>query len=509
MTMTRRGFVQRTGAAAVGKLVTGLLPDLGIAGPATAALLQSGCDSNRTIYRNWSRTLEFEVERYYAPTTENEVIKIVNEAREATKHVRTVGAGHSFSQLVVTPDTLVSLHKLNEVKTPPDVDPERVTVPAGMSLRNVIQMLKKNDPPLALKNLGSITPQSIAGAISTGTHGTGLTLGSLSTHVVGLRMIDGHGDVRTYTDKGSGDYLSAARISLGALGILTEVTLACEPLSQLRYNAYWCLLDEVLDKLDSLARDNVHMLFWWLLPPRPWTRQRHEVILFTKNPVGYSPKVLKDSMDLGNPEKLGRTLRGLAPNLTTLLPLLVPVVARWPGEGFHRFLTFTADYDEVLTLPMPEPPLPQLLHRECEYAIPADPADEANPWKGAVAALRSFQRVADESDLNLLMPVEVRFVAKDQVLLSPAYEQDVCYIGASALTGHAPVPQDNATEIFTRFEPIMRERGGKPHWGKIFSLTRDDVKKLYPATYQRFVDVRDELDPDRVFTNSMLDELFP
>ncbi len=487
MATRRRGFVRRM-CAAVWRLVSWLWPG------------NKGGDT----YRNWSRTVSFKRECYCEPTTEGAVIKIVEEARNANKHVRTVGAGHSFSQLVVTPDTLVSLDKL---KTAPTFDGHRVTVPAGMSLKDVIKTLKKNKPPLALKNLGSITRQSIAGAISTGTHGTGLTLGSLSSHVVGVRLIDGKGGVRTYTDKDKdGDYLSAARISLGALGILTEVTLECVDFYKLEFNAYVGSLDEVLAKLDCLAQNNLRMLFWWLLPPPPWTKLRHKVILIIKNPVGHPPRCLEDAKDLGDPEALGRRLGRPEHNVTKVLPHLLPLVEKWPGPGFHRFLHFTADYDEVLTLPMPEPPFPQLYHRECEYALPADPA---SPGKEARAALRSFQRVADESDLNLLMPVEVRFVANDEVLLSPAYKQDVCYIGASALTCHAPVPQDNATEIFTRFEPIMREHKGKPHWGKIFSLTRDDVKALYPGTYKAFTDIRDELDPDRVFANSMLDELFP
>lgn len=458
---------------------------------------------NAKSYKNWSETVKFTPTRYCEPTTEQRVIDIVTEAGQATKRVRTVGAGHSFSQLVATPDTLLSLH---ELKTPaPTFNGNRATVPAGMSLKDLIQTLKQHSPSLALKNLGSITRQSIAGAISTGTHGTGVTLGSLSTHVMGVRLIDGTGNVRTFTDASPGDDLAAARVSLGALGVLTQVTLECVPFYQLEFNAYLCSLDDVLANIDSLVQNNKRMLFWWLLPS--WPLLRHKVIVMTKNPVGTG--VLPNSSDLGSPALLGLILKGLDQNLNTLLPILNALVGAGLAPGFRRILHFTADYDEVLTLPMPEPPFPQLLHRECEYAIPADPTDVAHPWKGAVDALRCFQRVVDESDVSLLMPVEVRFVAQDDVLLSAACGRNVCYIGASALTSHAPVPADNATEIFTRFEPIMREHGGMPHWGKIFSLTCDDVEALYSGTYNKFTAVRNALDPNRVFSNSMLDELFP
>src|SRR4029079_1242357 len=138
---------------------------------------------NAKSYKNWSETVKFTPARYCEPTTEQRVIDIVTEAGQATKRVRTVGAGHSFSQLVATPDTLLSLH---ELKTPaPTFNGNRATVPAGMSLKDLMQTLKPHSPSLALQHLGSITRQSIAGAISTGTHGTGVTLGSLSTHVMG------------------------------------------------------------------------------------------------------------------------------------------------------------------------------------------------------------------------------------------------------------------------------------------------------------------------------------
>jgi len=499
MTMTRRGFV-KTGAAAIGGLVSALSPDLAsAAGPASPALKS---DCHKKDFVNWSQTVKFTPNRYCEPTTEQRVIDIVKEASasQPKTHVRAVGARHSFSQLVATPDTLMSLEKL---KTPaPTFNGYRATVPAGMSLKDVIQTLKQHNPSLGLKNLGSIKAQSIAGAIATGTHGTGVTLGSLSTQVVGVCLIDGQGNARTYTDASPGDYLSAARVSLGALGVVTEVTLDCADCYTLHFTAYLCSFDDMLANLDDLVQNNERILFWWLLFA-PGSKLRHKVIVMTKNRSGTAQGVLHDAEDLGHPDVLGQGLKWLEPNDAKLKPLLTPLVASWSGSGFRRFLHFTGDYDKVLATSIPAWPL--IFHRECEYAIPAD---SGKPWTTTVAALKAFKTVIDEGDLSFL-PVEIRFVAKDDVLLSPAYNRDVCYIGASSFTSHATLPADNAPEIFTRFEPIMREHGGVPHWGKIFSLTRDDVKALYPARYDRFIAVRNELDPDRVFSNSMMDELFP
>jgi L-gulonolactone oxidase len=157
-------------------------------------------------------------------------------------------------------------------------------------------------------------------------------------------------------------------------------------------------------------------------------------------------------------------------------------------RGFTRIRHVVSRYDEALTIPL----LP-VFHRECEYAIAVEKT---------VEALKAMREVLEEGDFSLTLPVEVRFVAKDDILLSPCHGRDVCYIGASTLL--------NSTEAFERFEPIMKSLGGKPHWGKNFTITQREVAQdMYPATYETFRAVRDQFDPKRVFANSMLNELFP
>jgi L-gulono-1,4-lactone dehydrogenase len=140
----------------------------------------------------------------------------------------------------------------------------------------------------------------------------------------------------------------------------------------------------------------------------------------------------------------------------------------------------------VLTLPL----IP-ILHRECEYAVPVARTREA---------LIGFKRFLEEGDFNTTLPVEVRFVAKDDSLLSPAQGRDVCYIGAQT--------QDNANEVYQLFEPLMKSLGGRPHWGKHFTMTRDEIRSMYPDTFQQFADLRAQWDPDGVFANSLIHQLF-
>jgi FAD/FMN-containing dehydrogenase len=436
----------------------------------------SECTSNHT-FENWAHTLKFRPQRFCQPRTEESLAAIVKEAKQAGRHVRTQGAGHSFSQLLATQDTLVSLDHLER---PTTRNGRRVTVAGGMRLKRLVEVLAELG--LGLENMGSITEQSIAGAISTGTHGTGLRLGAISTQIVGARLVTGTGDVRTITEQDARE-LSAVRIGIGALGIITETTLECVDHYQLEYTAYLTSFDEVIDKIDVLNQENVRVLFWWLVPS---IGPRDRVIVITKNPIGHPPGILGSASEMVVPAIPGLRRPTLPQDAGDLQSMLVALFGGGSGP-FKKIWHMTGDYNEILTIPL----LP-VFHRECEYAIPVS---------HTAAALKEFRRVVEEGDFALSLPVEVRFVAKDDILLSPANGRDVCYIGAST--------QTNATEVFERFEPIMKDYEGKPHWGKNFTLTQAEVVKMYPGTYDTFKQVRDELDPSGVFRNMLLDDLFP
>lgn len=427
-------------------------------------------------FHNWSRTVTFKANEFAKPRSEAEVSQLVAAAAAAGKCVRVQGAGHSFSQILTTNDTLVTL---DEIKDSCVVDGHKATVNGGIRLKELIKALKEKG--LALPNLGSVTEQSIAGAFSTGTHGTGLKLPSLSSLISAIRLVDGTGQVH---DIAAAD-LPAARLSLGMLGIITQITIDCVPYYELEYNAYVCRFDDIVDRLDELAATNDRALLWWMRPPvGPGDR----IIIVTKNAVGAPPgfpandPALDDSTPPGN-SRLGFDIGALG----AILVGVPPTAGR-----FRRIVKFTDGYEKVLTLPL----LP-VFHREMEYAIPAEHAS---------AALRQVRHVLDEGDLRLLMPMEVRYVAEENHFLSPSINRPkgVMYMGISP---GADI-MDNGPEVFERFEPIMRTLGGRPHWGKHYSLTRDDVARMYPGTHEKFVETRRRFDPNGVFLNSHLSPLF-
>jgi len=416
------------------------------------------CTSNH-VFHNWAQTITCKPGQFCQPKTEQEVQQLVQQAQKDGKHVRTVGAGHSWAPLVLTQDVLINLDQLNQVTT----DKVALTAQAqsGIRLKDLTPRLAEDG--LGMANLGSIREQSIAGAISTGTHGTGLGIGNLATQIVGMRLVIGTGDVVDIT-AGAPDLLRAARVNLGALGIITQVTIQCVKDYDLEYTAYACTFKDALAKLDDFNKNNTRVRLWWLVPP---IGPKDIVIITTMNPTGNAR---------GSGQALPLDLAGLFNNFAQL----------FTGPNCSPFLQFTGHYDQILTIPL----LP-VLHRECEYAIPVERTADA---------LQQLKRIIDEEDLSLTLPIEIRFVQHDDTLLSPANGRDVCYIGAAT--------QPNANEVFERVEPIMKALGGRPHWGKCFTLTRAEAEAMYPDTYEEFRTLRATWDPKGVFTNELIHRLF-
>jgi L-gulonolactone oxidase len=437
------------------------------------------CRENHT-FENWARTLKFKPKNFCQPKTEQDVIDIVNAARAAGACVRVQGAkdSHSWSQFTVTGDTLVNLDKLNKPLIA-DILNHRFTFQAGIRIKDLVRALAVDN--LGLRNLGSVMEQSIAGAIATGTHGTGLRLGNLATQIVRMRIVTGTGEVKLLTES-EPDLLRAARVNFGALGIVTEVTLDVVQNYDLEFSAYWCKFEDIIDKIDILNAENERVRVWWF--PKPLFGIRHNIVISTMNPPG-TPHGMLDAFDSLTEEESNDLAHSALPfDIGVLFSALLELAA--DPDDQVLLSRYIANYVEVLTLPL----IP-VLHRECEYAIPVENTREA---------LIRMKRFMDEGDLDTTLPVEVRFVAKDDSLMSPANGRDVCYIGANT--------QDNANEVFQRFEPLMKSLGGRPHWGKHFTMTGGEIRAMYPDTFQQFADLRAQWDPGNVFANSLIHELF-
>jgi len=436
-------------------------------------------------FRNWDETLECRPKHLYRPESEEEVLEIVREASDAGETVRTFGAGHSWSPLVLTDDTLINLDKLDRIVSM-DVEQQRVTVQAGIRIKELNRILPKHG--LAMRNLGSIGEQSIAGAISTATHGTGIKLGALHTQVIALELVTGGGRVLSLSEDEDPEFMAAARVSLGALGVITRVTIQCVPYYNLERKAQPLPFDEVIDRIDDLVNDNDRVRLYWL----PYT-DVIQVATMNHTERSLTPRnrykefftdvvVKRELMELL--VETGYDLYQL-PGLDVRIDV-VDDINRFSAKVGWTKEELVAPYDRVLNIPMP----PE--HSECEYAVPVDAAAEA---------VRLTRRIIEENDYHVNFPIEVRFVAADDAMLSPAHGRDVCYVGAYTYG------EEFARPFFDRFEREMKKLGGRPHWGKRLTLSREEARRLYPL-YDRFNEIRKELDPKGVFANAFIRDLF-
>jgi L-gulonolactone oxidase len=397
------------------------------------------------------------------------VAAAVAAARADGLPVKPIGSGHSFTDTAVTTGVAIDLSAL---ATPPTVDRagRRVTVPAGMSLRALNALLARHE--LALPNLGDIDAQTVAGAVATGTHGTGAGLGNLATFVAALELVTADGTVLCCSAGEHPDVFRAGLIGLGALGVVTALTLRC-------VDAFWLHADErpagladTLSTLDELAAANDHVEFYWL----PYTDR---TLVKRNNRVGAGTRTRSRLRTWWEHEAVQNVAFGAVCRAGRAAPGLVPALLR----GTARLVTpvsYTARSDRVFVSRR------RVRFTEMEYALPRAALPEA------FTALRG---IVDRLPFPVQFPVEVRVVAGDDIWLSPGYRRDSAYIAIHQYVGAPYAP------YFKAFERICTGLDGRPHWGK---LHWRDAASLAPA-YPRFADflaVRDKLDPDRVFGNA-------
>jgi FAD-linked oxidoreductase len=415
-------------------------------------------------WRNWAGDQRCAPAERVEPRSEAELVEALGRARR----VRVAGSGHSFTDIALTDGMHVSLRQMASVL---DSDGTLARVQGGMRLRELgVELARRG---LAMENLGDVDAQTLAGALATGTHGTGAGFRNLSSQVEGMRLVTAAGAV----DATGGDLLRAARVGLGALGVVTELTLRCVPLYTLRRVDERRSIAETLERLDELAGARERFEFFsfpysrWALwrttervdaPPAPPSRTTRFV-----------EDVLLENGALGALCRLGRAA-----------PPLVPAIDRFMGRlagGGERIDRSNRIYAN-----------PRLVRfTEMEYAIPRA--------AGAEAVRRVFDLV-ESRRLPVLFPLEVRFGAPDDAFLSPAYGRDTCYVAVHVYRGM------EFETYFRAVEAIMREYGGRPHWGKRHYRSAGELAALYPG-WDGFHAVRERLDPMRVFSNDYVDRV--
>lgn len=424
-------------------------------------------------WSNWSGSVRFRPKRILYPASVEEVAGIIRQAADERRKIRVVGSGHSFTPLVPTDDILLSLDRLRGLE---EVDIERrlVTVRAGTKLKELGELLHEHG--LAQENLGDINAQSIAGAISTGTHGTGMDFGILSTQVAALTLVNAGGEVIECFPDRNPELFKAAQVSLGALGVIVRVTLRVLPRYRLHYRSRRMPLMECLNQLDRYRREHRHFEFYWF----PHT-DRVQVKLMDETDQAASTGGLwsrfsKLFLENGAFWLLSETAR--------LFPRLCPSISRLSAWGVPTVEEVGDSHRVFATLRL-------VRFNEMEYALPAEKLPEV------VLEMRETIR---RLRIAVHFPIECRYVKGDDIWLSPAYGRDTAFVAVHMYRG---MPHE---AYFSAMEAIFRRHGGRPHWGKMHSLEARELSRLYPR-WNDFCRIRDEQDPEGRFLNSHLSSL--
>ncbi|WP_182642854.1 D-arabinono-1,4-lactone oxidase [Dietzia sp. E1] len=437
-------------------------------------------------WQNWAGNVLATPSERRAPTTVAEVSDVVTAAAERGDRVKCVGAGHSFTPAAATDGVLVSLDDLTGIESivptrdaAGRVDGADVTVWAGTRLHRLGPLLW--DLGLAQQNLGDFAEQSLAGAVSTGTHGTGCGAPGLPATVVGLQLVTADGSVLSCSPTSHPEVFEAARLGLGALGIITKMTIRCVPAFALRAEERPWTLSAALQDLEGFARSADHAEFFWFPHTDTITVKRN-----TRLPGDTELRPVGRVRELVSDEFLSNEAFDALCRAATRRPALTPRLNRFASRALSA-RGFTDRSYRVFASPR------RVRFREMEYAVPIGAAS---------GVLRDLRDTIDRSGVVTPFPVEVRFAAADDVWMSTAHHREVCYIAV-----HQYHRMDH-TELFRLAESIFLASGGRPHWGKMHTRTAADLSTMVER-FDDFVSVRDRLDPDRLFGNEYTERVLP
>ncbi|MDH4764116.1 FAD-binding protein [Pseudomonas sp. CBMAI 2609] len=406
-------------------------------------------------WRNWVGNQSFMVAHLASPTSEEEISALVQAATSQGKSVRCAGSGHSFTPVVATSGLLLSLQDYQGINCI-DEQRKRVSVKAGTKLSALTRFLK--EAGYSLTNQGDIDSQAIAGALATGTHGTGKTLGNLSSQVVGMKIVRPDGSVMEVSDTKNWDLLHATQVNIGLFGVITEMTLqVCD--------AYWLHdrvwredFESLMERYDELAATHRHFSFFWC----PTAASRHLYCLPDTTKVSRSRK----DFDVCEVKVMDMTDE------------------RTCYEGEHEKIAYSSDVFAIHYVAN---------FHELEYAVPEQFGKQA---------LREIRDLVLTKHPDCLYPVEYRFTRGDPAWISPFHEQDSVTISCSG----GPNGVDY-WPFLKDVDAILRQYGARPHWGKLHFTQRDDVDRWFPKA-EAFRQLRREWDPQGYFLNDHLRALF-
>jgi FAD-linked oxidoreductase len=425
-------------------------------------------------WRNWAGNQKASPLSIDAPRSVAELAALVASAYAQGQKVKAVGSGHSFTSAAATNGRMIRLENLSGIL---HIDHAscQVTVGAGTRLSDLNLLLHAEG--LALANLGDIAYQTVAGAISTSTHGTGKALTGLAGQVVAMKLINGQGEIIECSKLLNPHIFDVARVSVGALGIITEYTLQAVPSFRLRALEQPMRLDDVLENAHDLASTHDHFEFFWI-PHTKWAlTKRNNRTEDELQPLprvkGWIEKTFMENYAFGAVCRVGRARPSLIPRLATALP----------SSGSREYV------DQSYKI-FASPRIVRFY--EMEHALPVE---------ALVPALKEIRAMVDRKGYLLNFPVEVRFTKGDDVPLSTAYGRDSAYIAVHVYKGMECEP------FFRDVEDILRAYDARPHWGKMHYRDAEELSKLYPR-WDEFIALRNQLDPQRTFSNAYSDTVF-
>jgi len=407
-------------------------------------------------------------------TSEDELAAIVRDAAERGGRVKVVGTGHSFPDIACTDGTMVRLDGYDGVLHV-DREAKTATVQAGITIASLANALDEHG--LAMSSLGDIGYQTISGAISTATHGTGLSYGNISSQVSGVRLVAGDGAIVECSPASDPDLFRAAQVGLGALGAISSVTVRCEDAFVLHAVEEPMRIDGVLDSMDELAESNEHFEFYWFPHTDRCITKRNNRVPEPADPKTRFRAWLDDRF-------MANTVYGAVCRVGRARERWIPPLARIVGAALSR-AEYSDRSDRVFTSPR------LVRFAEMEYAVPRESARDA---------IDGVRRLIDDRRYRVSFPVEVRFVAADDIDLSPSHGRTTCYIAVHMFEGMPYEP------FFRDVEALMNGFDGRPHWGKMHYQTATVLSERYPR-WSDFQAARKQCDPQGVFANAYTDRV--
>ncbi|SFL95599.1 D-arabinono-1,4-lactone oxidase [Marinobacter zhejiangensis] len=423
--------------------------------------------SDRLPWKNWSGSqISYPVNRL-APAS---VAELQEQVRNATGVIRAVGSGHSFSALVPTDDTLISLNRLSGILSHDDTRLQ-ATIAAGTRLGQIGQPLEALNQ--ALINMPDIDQQTLAGSLATATHGTGANLQCLSASIEALSLVTASGDQVRCSRDHNRELFDAARVGLGSLGVVTDVTLQNTRPYRLKRVSEWQPIEDILASAQDTADRHRNFEFFYI----PFSGMG----LFDTQEITDEPVSSTEKFDQNDGARDLQNIRDMLSWSTTLRQMVlkgilksidreVKVASSWQNYTSDRNVRFN----------------------EMEYHLPRE---------DGLKALAEIRDVVENNFPEVFFPFEVRFVKGDDIWLSPFYQRDTISIAVHRFF------EEDYQPLFQAVEPIFRKYGGRPHWGKLNTLNGQDFAALYPH-WGDFKAVRQEMDPDGRFLNPYLQGLF-